>query len=41
MPSTTDHKRGLPLPHPSILANPARLGPPRFTALDRKTLGLD
>lgn len=36
--SPTDHKRGLPLPFPSILANPARLGPPRFTASERKTL---
>lgn len=41
MPSTTDNKRGLPLPFPSVLANPGRLGPPRFTALDRKTLGVD
>lgn len=37
-PSRTDNKRGLPLPFPSILANPARLGPPRFTATERKTL---
>lgn len=41
MPSPTDHKRGLPLPFPSVLANPARLGPPRFTAIDRKTLGVE
>lgn len=41
MPSPTDHKRGLPLPFPSILANPGRVGPSRFSASDRKTLGLD
>lgn len=41
MPSGTEHEvKGLPLPFPSVLANPARLGPPRFTALERKTLGL-
>lgn len=41
-PSTTNHNvRGLPLPYPNVLANPARLGPPRFTALERKILGLD
>lgn len=40
--SATEHEPGgLPLPFPSVLANPARLGPPRFTALDRKTLGID
>jgi len=40
--SPTDQgRKGLPLPHPSILANPARLGPPRFTALERKALGID
>lgn len=39
--STENQKHGLPLPFPSVLANPARLGPPRFNALDRKTLGLD
>lgn len=37
--STTENsKHGLPLPFPSILANPGRLGPPRFNASDRKTL---
>jgi hypothetical protein len=42
MPSGTDQgRKGLPLPYPSILANPARLGPPRFTALERKTLGIE
>lgn len=41
MPSATEREhKGLPLPFPSVLANPARLGPPRFNALDRKTLGL-
>lgn len=39
--ATEREAKGLPLPFPSVLANPARLGPPRFTALDRKTLGLD
>lgn len=41
MPSSTESEhKGLPLPFPSVLANPSRLGPPRFTALERKTLGL-
>ena len=40
-PSTSDKgHRGLPLPFPSVLANPSRLGPPRFTPLERKTLGV-
>lgn len=39
--SSEQGHHGLPLPFPSVLANPARLGPPRFTALERKTLGLD
>lgn len=38
--STESEHKGLPLPFPSVLANPSRLGPPRFTALERKTLGL-
>lgn len=41
VPSPTNEKHGLPLPFPSILANPGRVGPPRFSAADRKTLGLD
>lgn len=41
-PSATEREaKGLPLPYPNVLANPGRLGPPRFTARDRKTLGLD
>lgn len=40
-PSSTENQRhGLPLPFPSVLANPGRLGPPRFNAADRKTLGI-
>jgi len=35
---TNDQRHGLPLPFPSVLANPGRLGPPRFNASDRKTL---
>jgi len=35
---TSDQRHGLPLPFPSVLANPGRLGPPRFNASDRKTL---
>lgn len=38
--SESEHK-GLPLPFPTVVPNPQRLGPPRFTALERKTLGLD
>lgn len=42
MPSGTESEhKGLPLPFPTIVPNPQRLGPPRFTALERKTLGLD
>jgi hypothetical protein len=37
---TENTKHGLPLPFPSVLANPGRLGPPRFNAADRKTLGI-
>lgn len=41
-PSATEHEPGgLPLPYPSVLANPARLGPSRFTALERKVLGIE
>jgi hypothetical protein len=41
-PSSTEREaKGLPLPYPNVLANPGRLGPPRFTGRDRKTLGLD
>jgi hypothetical protein len=36
--ATERNHHGLPLPFPSILANPGRLGPPRFTASERKTL---
>lgn len=39
--STESEHKGLPLPFPTIVPNPQRLGPPRFTALERKTLGLD
>lgn len=40
--SSTEHEiKGLPLPFPTVVPNPQRLGPPRFTALERKTLGLD
>lgn len=38
---TENAKHGLPLPFPSVLANPGRLGPPRFKASDRKTLGIE
>ena len=38
--ATESNKHGLPLPFPSVLANPGRLGPPRFNAADRKTLGI-
>jgi hypothetical protein len=42
MPSPTEQTRaGLPLPFPSVLANPGRLGPPRFSSADRKTLGIE
>ena len=40
LPSPTNERRGLPLPFPSVLANPSRLGPPRFSAAERKALGL-
>lgn len=41
MPSpTNDQRHGLPLPYPSVLANPGRLGPSRFTSAERKTLRL-
>jgi hypothetical protein len=36
--STESNKHGLPLPFPSVLANPGRLGPPRFNSAERKTL---
>lgn len=39
--STESEHKGLPLPFPTVVPNPQRLGPPRFTALERKTLGLD
>lgn len=39
-PSPTDHKQGLALPYPNIIANPDRLGPPRFTDAEKKALGL-
>lgn len=38
--ATENSKHGLPLPFPSVLANPGRLGPPRFNSADRKTLGI-
>lgn len=39
MPSPTNEQRhGLPLPFPSVVPNPGRLGPPRFTSAERKTL---
>ena len=39
--STEREAKGLPLPFPSVLANPGRLGPPRFTSAERKTLRID
>lgn len=39
--ATEREAKGLPLPHPSVLANPGRLGPPRFTSAERKTLRID
>lgn len=39
--ATEREAKGLPLPFPSVLANPGRLGPPRFTSAERKTLRID
>lgn len=38
--STNERVSGLPLPFPSVVANPARLGPPRLNLQTKRVLGL-